>query len=320
MREISKEKILEGDKRALAQAITLIESSLTKDQKASEALLEGLMPHTGNSIRIGISGPPGVGKSTFIESFGLFLLSLQKKVAVLAVDPSSPVSGGSLLADKTRMEKLSNKERAFIRPAPNSGSQGVGLRTRETILLCEASGYEILLLETVGVGQADAEVTSMVDFFLLLLPPGAGDELQSIKRGLIELAHVILITKAAGDLLALAKTTALQHKNALELTKTQSFWKPCIFLHSALEKSSSRKVWESVETFIKEARGNGHFEKNRNQQKKQSLERPLLGLVKDKIFSSREGKEFYEQQIQAVIQEKTTPYLAAQRIVDFLLK
>ena len=197
---IDKEALGRGDRRTLARAITLVESLLESDREHAQSLIQEVLPATGKSIRIGITGSPGVGKSTFIEAFGLHLLDQGRRIAVLAVDPSSPVSGGSILADKTRMERLGRDERAFIRPSPAGGALGgVAQRTRESMLLCEAAGFDVVLVETVGVGQSEHRVKEMVDFFLVLLLPGAGDELQGIKKGVIELADALIIHKADGD-------------------------------------------------------------------------------------------------------------------------
>ena len=198
--------LLDGNRRALAKAITLVESKLETHREQAQGVLEQVLPHSGNSIRIGISGVPGVGKSTFIEAFGLYLISLGKRVAVLAVDPSSPIAGGSILGDKTRMEELSRRAEAFIRPSPAAGNLGgVAQKTRETMLLCEAAGYDVILVETVGVGQSEYQVAGMVDFFMVLMLPGGGDELQGIKKGILELADALVINKADGDSEKLAK-------------------------------------------------------------------------------------------------------------------
>src|SRR3990167_3848479 len=206
---IDREALLQGNRRALAKAITLTESKLDSHRQEAQLLLESLLPHTGNSIRIGITGIPGVGKSTFIEAFGLYLIKQGKKVAVLAVDPSSPITGGSILGDKTRMEVLSQQENAFIRPSPSGGALGgVAQKTRESMLLCEAAGYDVILVETVGVGQSEYEVASMVDFFLVLMLPNAGDELQGIKKGILGRAAPIVINRADGSPRAMADQAA----------------------------------------------------------------------------------------------------------------
>ncbi len=192
--------LLDGNRRALAKAITLVESKLDRHREQAQDILEQVLPHSGNSIRIGITGVPGVGKSTFIEAFGLYLIAQGKRVAVLAVDPSSPIAGGSILGDKTRMEELSRRDEAFIRPSPAEGKLGgVAQKTRETMLLCEAAGYDVILVETVGVGQSEYQVAGMVDFFMVLMLPGGGDELQGIKKGILELADALVINKADGD-------------------------------------------------------------------------------------------------------------------------
>jgi LAO/AO transport system kinase len=240
----SAEAILSGDRRALAKAITLVESARPQDRKASQDLLNELLPHTGNSIRIGITGVPGVGKSTFIESFGQTVIGDGKKVAVLAVDPSSPVAGGSILGDKTRMEQLSRETNAFIRPSPaGKALGGVALKTRESMLLCEAAGFDVVVVETVGVGQSEHQVGSMVDFFLILLLPGGGDELQGIKKGILELADAILINKADGESENLANKTRLHYQSALSLLTQSGFWSPEVRTCSALERSGINEAW-----------------------------------------------------------------------------
>ena len=228
--------LLEGNRRALAKAITLAESSLDDHREQAEAILEQALPHSGNSIRIGITGVPGVGKSTFIEAFGLYLIDQGRRVAVLAVDPSSPIAGGSILGDKTRMEELSRREEAFIRPSPSGGALGgVAQKTRETMLLCEAAGYDVVLVETVGVGQSEYQVAGMVDFFMVLMLPGGGDELQGIKKGIMELADALVINKADGDSESLATMTQRQYTSAMSLLRHNSSWEPRVMTCSALE-------------------------------------------------------------------------------------
>lgn len=237
-----------GDRRAVARAITLLESTLAEDTVLGREILEALVPDTGSAIRVGITGPPGVGKSAFIETFGLHVLSEGRRVAVLAVDPTSPLSGGSILGDKTRMERLAHEEGAFIRPSPSGGSLGgVGHRTREAMLLCEGAGYDVILIETVGVGQSEVTVRSMVDFFTVLLQPGAGDELQGIKRGLLELADALVVTKADGDQKALAERTQAEHRQALQLLRPPYVeWKPPVLAVSSLVGEGIPEVWEAV--------------------------------------------------------------------------
>ena len=241
--QLSNQKIVEelkkGDISTLGKAITLIESSLEKHRLQAEELIEMCLPFSGKSIRIGITGVPGVGKSTFIESWGNYLTEQGHKVAVLAIDPSSKSSGGSILGDKTRMNELSVNKNAFIRPSPSAGSLGgVAQKTRESIILCETAGYDVILIETVGVGQSETAVHSMTDFFLLLMLSGAGDELQGIKRGIMEMADTIAITKSDGDNIQKAKLASMEYKNALHLfPQAESNWTPQVGICSAVEKT-----------------------------------------------------------------------------------
>ncbi len=242
------DKIREGNRRSLARAITLAESIRDDHQQSAQQLLTNLLPDTGKSIRIGISGTPGVGKSTFIEAFGRFLTEAGHKVAVLTIDPSSKRTGGSILGDKTRMEELSRDPNAFIRPSPSGGSLGgVARRTREAMLLCEAAGFDVILVETVGVGQSETTVADMVDIFLLLLAPAGGDELQGIKRGVMELADVIVINKADGELVPVARRAAAEYKGAVGLMRLKSkHWTPKVLMASALKKIGIEELWETI--------------------------------------------------------------------------
>jgi LAO/AO transport system kinase len=237
-----------GDRRAIARTITLLESTREDLAARGQAILEQLVPHTGGAVRVGITGPPGVGKSTFIEALGMFLLERGNRVAVLAVDPSSPVTGGSILGDKTRMERLAQEERAFIRPSPSGGSLGgVAHRTREAMLVCEAAGYDVILVETVGIGQSEVAVRSMVDFFLVLLQPGAGDELQGIKKGALELADALVVNKADGASLAAAQRAQAEHVQALGLLRPHSqHWTPVVLAVSSLENRGIDEVWGTI--------------------------------------------------------------------------
>ncbi|HYM33694.1 MAG TPA: methylmalonyl Co-A mutase-associated GTPase MeaB [Candidatus Cybelea sp.] len=239
----------EGARTALARAITLAESTRADHRATAEAVLAAVLPCTGQAVRIGITGTPGVGKSTFIEAFGRHLTGAGHRVAVLAVDPSSRRSGGSILGDKTRMTELARDPRAFIRPSPASGTLGgVARRTREAMLLAEASGFDVILVETVGVGQSETAVADMVDLFLLLLAPGGGDELQGIKRGIMELADLIVVNKADGDLLKPARIAATEYRSALHLLRPRSpHWQPQVLLASALERTGIEEVWDTVE-------------------------------------------------------------------------
>jgi LAO/AO transport system kinase len=237
-----------GDRRAMARAITLIESTRPKNSALGQAILDALVPYTGGALRVGITGPPGVGKSTLIESLGLHGLEQGRRVAVLAVDPSSPVTGGSILGDKTRMERLSTRADAFIRPSPSGGSLGgVAHRTREVMLLCEAAGYDVVLIETVGIGQSEVTVASMVDFFLVLLLPAGGDELQGIKRGVMELADGLVVNKADGPTRELAERTRLEYEAALQLIRPSSLaWRPRALLASAESGEGIEAIWRLV--------------------------------------------------------------------------
>ena len=245
------EALSRGDRRALAQAITLVESSRPDHRPLADRLLEILLPRTGRSIRIGISGAPGVGKSTFIESFGLHVLSRGHRLAVLAVDPSSRLGGGSILGDKTRMTRLAGEAKAFIRPSPAGGTLGgVARRTREAMLVVEAAGHDVVLVETVGVGQSETAVADMTDMFLLMLLPGSGDDLQGIKRGIVELADLILVNKADGALKELASRTAADYQHALRLLHPASpGWTPEVQICSALEGMGIPEAWATIERF-----------------------------------------------------------------------
>jgi LAO/AO transport system kinase len=247
------ESLIGGDRRALARAITLIESTRADHRDEAEVLVERLLPHTGNSVRIGISGTPGVGKSTFIEAFGLFLTRQGHKVAVLAVDPTSKSTGGSILGDKTRMPGLAREPNAFIRPSPAGGTLGgVARRTREAMLAVEAAGFDVVLVETVGVGQSETAVADMVDLFLLLVAPGGGDELQGIKRGIMELADILVVNKADGDLRAAAGRAAAEYKGALGLMRPRStHWRPSVLLASALNADGIEEIWNTVTDYRK---------------------------------------------------------------------
>ena len=315
----SAEAILSGDRRALAKAITLVESARPQDRKASQDLLNELLPHTGNSIRIGITGVPGVGKSTFIESFGQTVIGDGKKVAVLAVDPSSPVAGGSILGDKTRMEQLSRETNAFIRPSPaGKALGGVALKTRESMLLCEAAGFDVVVVETVGVGQSEHQVGSMVDFFLILLLPGGGDELQGIKKGILELADAILINKADGESENLANKTRLHYQSALSLLTQSGFWSPEVRTCSALERSGIAEAWNMVRRFHDEALAAGHLASMRSEQNLQWMWQLTDQLLRQQI-TDHPTLTTQLSAIEAEVGAATlTPLSAAQRIIDHL--
>ena len=240
------EAVRRGDRRALARAITLIESTRRDHRAQADALLEALLPHTGHSVRVGISGVPGVGKSTFIEAFGLHVIGLGHKVAVLAIDPTSQRTGGSILGDKTRMVDLSREANAFIRPSPaGSTLGGVARRTREAMLVCEAAGFDVIVVETVGVGQSETAVADMVDLFMLLLLPAGGDELQGIKKGIVELADLVVVNKADGDLAATARHTVADYRHALMLLR-HGDWRVPVLSCSAVNKAGIDQVWTTI--------------------------------------------------------------------------
>ena len=279
--------ILDGNRTILAQAITLIESTNPAHFQLGQEVVELCLPHSGNSIRIGITGVPGVGKSTFIEAFGKTVTTLNKQIAVLAIDPSSQKTGGSILGDKTRMEELAHDPKAFIRPTPSANALGgVARKTRETIILCEAAGFDVIIIETVGVGQSETEVKSMVDFFLLLMLAGAGDELQGIKRGIMEMADAIAITKADTGNEQAAKNAQRNYKNALHLfPPNENGWIPQVEISSSLQKQGIDKIWEIVERYGNEMKIKGWFEDNR---KKQALS------WMDQTITAQLGIRFYQ--------------------------
>ena len=259
------QQIIEGNRTALGQGITLLESTLSEHEEQSQELLSECLPHSGKSIRVGVTGVPGVGKSTFIESFGKLLTSQGKKVAVLAIDPTSERTHGSILGDKSRMHELAANENAFIRPSPSGGTLGgVGNKTRESIILCEAAGFDIILIETVGVGQSETTASNLVDFFLLLMLSGAGDELQGIKRGIMELADALIITKADGDNLQEAKNAAFEYKRALHFFPTmENGWTPQVSTCSALENTGIDKIWDIITIYDSQMIASGWKNENR---------------------------------------------------------
>ena len=316
---IDKDALLQGNRRALAKAITLTESKLDNHRQEAQALLESLLPHTGNSIRIGITGIPGVGKSTFIEAFGLYLISQGKKVAVLAVDPSSPITGGSILGDKTRMEVLSQQESAFIRPSPSGGTLGgVAQKTRETMLLCEAAGYDVILVETVGVGQSEYEVASMVDFFLVLMLPNAGDELQGIKKGILELADAIIVNKADGAARQMAEQTRQHYTNALSILQHGSFWQPRVMLCSAMESRNIDGIWEMITEFREKSESASVFYRKRSRQNQEWMWRLVHELIDRRLKHDPAARSVCDSMQNKVNAGQTTPYIAAHRIVESL--
>jgi len=282
-------EIISGNRTALSAAITLVESQLSTDRKEANELINNCLPHQKKSWRIGITGVPGVGKSTFIESFGKIILQKGLKLAVLAIDPSSNVTGGSILGDKTRMNWLSQQENVFIRPtATGNNLGGVARNTREAIILCEAAGYDVILIETVGVGQSETLVHSMIDFFLLLMLSGAGDELQGIKRGIMEMADAIVITKADGENLLKAKQARSQYANALHLFPAkESKWIATSQICSSIKEEGLIEIWQTIEQFFNLVTVNGWFNQNRKNQELSVLREHLSFLLQQEFF----GKE-----------------------------
>lgn len=309
--------ILSQDQVSLSRAITIIESTALKHQKQAREIIEKCLPNANKSIRIGITGVPGVGKSTFIESFGKLLLSQGKKVAALTVDPSSSISRGSILGDKTRMEDLVREKNAFIRPSASGDTLGgVARKTRETIILCEAAGFDVILIETVGVGQSETTVHSMTDFFLLLKLAGAGDELQGIKRGIMEMADAIVINKADGENFKAAKLARNEFARALHLyPNKETGWKPKTLLCSALKNEGIKEIWEVVSEYSNLVKTNGYFDKKRKQQNKFWLMQTIESRLKSEFFENTAIKKELDLQLKAIEENKTTPFEAAEKLL-----
>ena len=312
MEELEITELVDGiiacDRKAVARAITLVESKKASDVSLSEKLLEGIQSADGSSLRIGISGSPGVGKSTFIESIGQLMLDDGNKLAVLAIDPSSSISGGSILGDKTRMESLSRNEKVFIRPSPSGESLGgVNRSTRESIAIIEAAGFNITIVETVGVGQSQTEVFDMIDIFIVLLSPGAGDQLQGIKRGIIEVADILVVNKSDGDLKSSSRNTVLDYKNALKLLKPRTKdWSVPVIACSSLENIGLDECWESIQNFQKFISASGLLQHNRNKQQ----EKWLLEETKQELLDALEKNEDIQDKLrntQANIAEDKRP-------------
>lgn len=314
--------ILNQDKVALSRAITLIESKSTKHLAKATEIIEKCLPHANNSIRMGITGVPGVGKSTFIEAFGKHLTALGKKVAVLAVDPSSSISSGSILGDKTRMEDLVKDENAFIRPSASGDSLGgVARKTRETIILCEACGFDTIIIETVGVGQSETAVHSMVDFFLLLKLAGAGDELQGIKRGIIEMADAIVINKADGDNVKRAQMARTEFKRALHLYPMKaSEWLPKVVTASALKQQGIDDVWQMISAFRESTKANDYFETHRKQQNRFWLLQTIEERLKHNFYNNPNVKKELDSFLNATENSTISPFNAAQQLLQLLNK
>jgi LAO/AO transport system kinase len=312
------EGVLRGDRAVLARAITLVESQRPEDAAAAAALLDAIQPHAGRSMRVGITGVPGVGKSTFIDALGMHLLRDRgERVAVLSVDPSSPLSGGSILGDKTRMERLSLEDGAYIRPSPARGVLGgVAPRTRETILLCEAAGFGTILVETVGVGQSETAVRSMTDFFLLLLLPGAGDELQGIKRGIIEMVDAIAINKADGDLLARAARAGSEYRAAMHLFPSPADgWVPPVVTCSAVTQDGIPAIWDLVTAHRAHMERGGHFAERRRQQALAWMHELVLSGIETALRADPAVARAIPALEAAVAEGQTTACAAAREIL-----
>ena len=311
--------VLAGQRRALAKAITLIESTRTDHQQRAQLVLNALLPSTGRAIRVGISGVPGAGKSTFIEALGVWLIDQGKKLAVLAVDPSSSISGGSILGDKTRMELLCQREEAFIRPSPSAGSLGgVAEKSREAMLLCEAAGFDVIIIETVGVGQSETTVAGMVDVFCLLQLPNAGDDLQAIKKGIVEIADLVVINKADIDPQATAVARA-QWRNALHMLRPASpNWSPPVMMASALHKEGISEFWEAIEKYRNALTPTGEFAAKRQHQTLSWMWQLIDFGLRQHFRHHPRVQENLPALTQSVEQGHTTPAAAAYALLNYL--
>jgi len=310
--------ILKGDITILSQAVTLVESSKPQHQEIAQEIIVKCLPFSGNSVRIGITGVPGVGKSTFIEAMGKQITAKGKKLAVLAIDPSSERTKGSILGDKTRMEDLSIDPFAYIRPSPSAGSLGgVARKTRETIVLCEAAGFNHIFIETVGVGQSETAVHSMVDFFLLLMLAGAGDELQGIKRGIMEMADAITINKADGNNIEKAGLARVQYMNALHLFPApDSGWKPKVLTCSAYLKTGISEIWDTIDEYLNHVKGNDYFQHRRNEQSKFWMYETINEQLRNSFYQNEEIKVLMEESEKKVLKEEISSFVAAKRLLD----
>lgn len=316
------EGIRKGDVSILGRAVTLIESTAEQHQNLAQEVIEKCLPYSGNSRRIGITGVPGAGKSTSIDAFGLHVINQGGRLAVLAIDPSSERSRGSILGDKTRMEKLSQQKDAFIRPSPSAGSLGgVARKTRETIVLCEAAGYDNIFVETVGVGQSETAVHSMVDFFLLIQLAGTGDELQGIKRGIMEMADGIAINKADGDNIDRANLAAAQFRNALHLfPPTPSKWRPEVLTYSGYYETGVDKVFDMIDRYFKYVKETGYFEHKRNEQAKYWMIETIDEQLRNNFYQRPEVAALLEQKELRVLNNEQSSFTAAKDVLDFYFK
>ena len=313
------EGILKGDVTTLSRAVTLVESLIPEHQAIAQEVIEKCLPHSGNSRRIGITGVPGAGKSTSIDVFGLHVLKRGGKLAVLAIDPSSERTKGSILGDKTRMEKLSTHPGAFIRPSPSAGSLGgVARKTRETIVLCEAAGYNNIFVETVGVGQSETAVHSMVDFFLLIQLAGTGDELQGIKRGIMEMADGIVINKADGDNIDRARLAQAQFRSALHLfPPTPSGWSPEVLTYSGYFELGIAEVWDMIDRYFDFVTANGYFEKRRHTQARYWMYETIDEQLRGRFYSREDIAAMLERCEQAVLDNRLSSFIAARDVLSY---
>ena len=316
------EGILAGNITTLSQAITLVESNNPAHYAQAQQIIERCLPHAGKSVRIGITGVPGAGKSTFIEAIGNMVTSLRHKLAVLAIDPSSERSGGSILGDKTRMESISGNPDVFIRPSPSAGSLGgVARKTRETIILCEAAGFDVVFIETVGVGQSETAVHSMVDMFMLLQISGAGDELQGIKRGIMEMADGIIINKADGDNLEKAKLAAAQFRNALHLFPApESGWSPKVLTYSGYYNLGIKEIWDMVGEYMEFTQKNGYFNYKRNEQAKYWMYESINDTLRETFYHNPAVEKMLNFTEQQVLNNEISSFVAAKRMMDLFLE
>lgn len=310
--------ILDGDITLLSRAVTLVESQLTEHQHKAQQIIERCLSNSGNSIRIGITGVPGAGKSTSIDTLGMHIIKQGHKLAVLAIDPSSGVSGGSILGDKTRMERLSREKNAFVRPSPSAGSLGgVARKTRETIILCEAAGFDTIFVETVGVGQSETAVHSMVDFFLLIQLAGAGDELQGIKRGIMEMADGIVINKADGDNVHKAQLAASHFRNALQLfPKPESGWTPKVLTYSGYYGIGIKEIWDMLDAYRHHAIDSNYFHHKRQKQAKWWMRESIEEALRDSFFQNEQIVHLLPLLEQRVLSDSMTPFQAAKDLLD----
>ena len=316
------EGILKGDVTMLSRAVTLVESLVPAHQTLAQEVIEKCLPHSGRSRRIGITGVPGAGKSTSIDVFGLHVLKRGGKLAVLAIDPSSERTKGSILGDKTRMEKLSVHPDAFIRPSPSAGSLGgVARKTRETIVLCEAAGYDNIFVETVGVGQSETAVHSMVDFFLLIQLAGTGDELQGIKRGIMEMADGIVINKADGDNVDRARLAQAQFRSALHLfPPTMSGWIPEVLCYSGYYNLGIAEVWEMIDRYFKFVKDNGYFERKRQEQARYWMYETINEQLRNHFYSNPEVERLLIEKENRVLSNVQSSFTAARDVLDYYFK